>query len=169
MVYTSFVLLAAGLAAGADLAGPSWHTDYHRARQVSASQRRPMAVILGSGPAGWKDLNLDDNARSLLADHYVPVFIDTSTPAGMELSAAFEIRSGRGIVLSDHGGERQAFWHDGHLGGFDLVQNLQNVAIRQVASTTETLRRPSTTSFQPAAYQFTQPFFGGFGAAGCST
>jgi hypothetical protein len=171
-VYTSFFLLAAALAPGADLAG--WHTDYHGARRVSAHEHRPLAVIMGSGRAGWEQLHLDETARWLLTDHYVPVYIDTSTPDGRGLATAFGIRSGQGIVLSDHSGEHQAFWHEGRLPGSDLVQNLQRFATIQVAYTTETMRGPGTIYYpsgavQPTAYQFAQPFFGGYRGAACST
>jgi hypothetical protein len=177
-VYTSICLLAASVLSGADLVSPSWHTDYYRARQLSASEQRPLAVVLGSGRGGWEQLNLDETARRLLADHYVPVYIDTSTPEGGALTAAFDIRSGQGLVLSDRGGERQAFWHEGPLSSADLVHNLQKVAVLNVASSTQTTAGVRTSyyptgSVQPTGYanpypSLMQQNFGGF-AAGCST
>jgi hypothetical protein len=186
MLHTSMLLLAlAGTATPSEVAkeGPTWHRDYAKARQVGARAEKPLAVVLGTGESGWKDLGRDgglgEKARQLLADKYVCVYIDTSTKAGERLARDFEIPGGKGLVLSDRTGELQAFAHEGDLANADLVRHLQKYADpNHVVRTTETnparvsyyspaTTAPATTqpyypSAQPAFYP---SFGGGFGVA----
>lgn len=185
-VYTSMFLFAvAGLLPGVELAGPTWQTDYRRARQIGVNEQKPLAVILSSGQATREKLVLDATVRRILAENYVPVFIDTETGEGQRMAQAFDIRSGEGLILSDRSGNRQAFWHEGSLSSPDLTHYLQKYAVAQeTADTTETKNSthvsnyPSATAPAPrgtlAPYQsIVQPMmFGGFSggfSGGCST
>src|SRR5437868_6095413 len=58
-MYTSVVLfaLSGAVAAGDVVEAPSWLNDYSAARKQSASQQKPLAVVLASGNAGYNKLS----------------------------------------------------------------------------------------------------------------
>jgi hypothetical protein len=128
-MYTSILMVALSLAPSADLTAPSWSTDYFAASKQSARAKKPLAVFLGSGEAGYEQLDRDgkltDEAKGLLASKYVCVYVNTDTPQGKRLAKAFEMPNGRGIVISDRTGDVQAFRHEGDLSGRELVRNLE--------------------------------------------
>src|SRR6516162_7087789 len=131
-MYTSFLMLALSVAPSADLATPAWSTDYFAASKVSAAAKKPLAVVLGSGEAGYDQLDRDGKltaeAKGLLASKYVCVYVNTDTTEGQRLAKAFEMPNGLGIVISDRGGDLQAFRHEGGLSNAQLVRNLERYA-----------------------------------------
>lgn len=133
-MHTSVALVAlAGLVAAAPAApSPSWLTDYAAARAQGRRQDKPLAVFVGTGKEGWKDVcregRLGNEAQRLLADRYVCVYVDASKRSGRDLAADFEMNDGLGIVLSDHTGQLQAFRHEGDLSSQRLAEQLRRFA-----------------------------------------
>ena len=84
---------------------PGWRSDYHRAQTVGTAQKKPMALVFGSGPSGWNKIALEGKLEAatakLLADRYLCVYVDTTDPAGKTLAESFEMPKGLGVVLSD--------------------------------------------------------------------
>src|SRR5262249_11839992 len=78
---------------------------------------------------------------------YIPVFVNTDTDAGKRLARAFEMSSGKGIVISDRTGALQAFWHEGDLSNQNLARYLQRYSDPNLAVRT-TEMNPS----QPVSY-----------------
>ena len=110
-MYTSLILFA--LAAPAADDSLTWMRDYPAARRLAAEKNKPMAVFLGAGKLGYDKVvqgGLNQRTRQLLGS-YIPVFVDTSSEAGRKLAEQFEMSGGQGIVLSDRGGQLQAFRH----------------------------------------------------------
>src|SRR4051794_17356091 len=61
-MYTSLVLVAlAGSAPAPSLLArsPSWLGDYGAAYRLGRREHRPLAVVIGHGPAGWETLSKD--------------------------------------------------------------------------------------------------------------
>jgi hypothetical protein len=144
--------------------------------QQAKESRKPIAVVLGRGEAGWgklsKDGPLGSEAEQILAKCYVCLYVDTSRAPGKRLANAFEISQGSGIVISDSQGKLQAFHHEGNLSRADLVRYLRKYADpKRVVVATDT--NPSTrVSYYPSNSRprYVQPtyapvFFGGGG--GC--
>src|SRR4051794_33947192 len=83
---------------------PGWQTDYGTARQQAQKAGKPLAVVFGSGKAGYDKVareGLNAATRRVLSDEYVCCYVDVSTKGGQQLAAAFEITKGVGIVVSD--------------------------------------------------------------------
>lgn len=129
-MYTSLlaIVFTTHLAAAQGADPLTWTRDYAKAQQTGIAQSKPLAVVLGSGAQGWNQLaregSLNQETQNLLQSHYVPVFLDTATPEGKRLAEAFQIASGKGLILSDRQGQTQAFWHDGDLAGDVLAKQL---------------------------------------------
>ena len=112
---------------------------------MAAQDKKPVAVFLtrGQNVSTLVSGGLNEQAKSLLASNYIPVMVDTSTPEGQRLARAFEIREGQGLVLSDRGGARQAFWLQGSLTNQDLIRNLEKFANQTDIRMTEVAGRSS--------------------------
>jgi hypothetical protein len=145
-------------------ATPSWQSDYQAAKKRSADEKKPLAVLLGSGAAGWDALSqdgskIDPAIVEVLHNQYVPVYIDVTTEQGQKLADAFEMK--QGVVLSDRSGEKQAFRHDGVLASADLERNLRRFAeLDRAVTHTETLYRTEIRNYPAeAAYPSYAPGF----------
>ena len=165
-MYTSILLFALTAAPAADLSTPSWSTDYFAASKQSARARKPLAVVLGSGEAGWDKLDRDgkltEEAKGLLASKYVCVYVNTDTAEGKRLAKAFEMPNGRGIVISDRTGDVQAFRHEGNLSSRELARSLERYADPdRPVRVTETTATQRTSYYAPGASApgYTQPAF----------
>jgi hypothetical protein len=183
-MYTSLgmIALAASLLSSAVPESPTWRLRYDLARQEGREQGKPLAVVIGSGQRGYEDVSeqgkLSGQARQLLAQKYIPVYVDASTAAGQQLAAEFAIE-GTGIVLSDQSGAVQAFSHEGTLDNEVLAGYLQRFAEPgRVVRTTERARSqqvslypPQESYSAPAAptYSFAPAYFGGSFGGGCRT
>jgi hypothetical protein len=169
-MYTSMLLVAlTGFSAGAE-EGLTWHTDYGQARKQGQGDRKPLAVFVAPGKAGWtklaRDGKLGKEIEGTLQDSYVCVHVDSATPAGKKLAAALGLETGLGIVISDNTGELMAFYHEGDLTNRKLADYLKRFADPERAVTyTETNPAPVTTqAYYP---QFQPSNFGGGGRGGC--
>src|SRR5262245_41316842 len=132
-MHTSLALIALmGLMpTRASVDGPTWHNDYGQARKLGQDQRKPLAVVVGSGAQGYDLLcgngKLPAEARRLLADNYVCVYADTETERGRRLAADLAIQT-TGLVVSDRSGAYQAFHFRGTLNDEELARNLKRFA-----------------------------------------
>src|SRR5690242_14393065 len=111
---------------------PEWQDSYSTARQMGRQEGKPLAVFIGNGPNGWKRIaeqgDLSAEAKRILSDGYVCLYIDRTQPGGEQWAETFEIPSGRGLVLSSRNGEGQAFFHAGKLSAADLDERLAKYA-----------------------------------------
>lgn len=154
-MYTSIALVAlAGVSvAPTDVPAPQWVFDYWQGQERAQQEGRPLAVFIGRGAGGHeriaRDGRVSDEVRQLLADRYVPVYVDSSSRAGRELASQFGITQGSGLVISDRSGEVQAFNHDGSLTEADLERNLRRYADPNVVVRTTESNRVSRTSYYP--------------------
>ncbi len=170
-MYTSILLLALSVAPSADLATPSWSTDYFAASKLSAAAKKPLAVVLGSGEAGYDQLDRDGKltteAKGLLASKYVCVYVNTDTAEGHRLAKAFEMPNGHGIVISDRNGDLQAFRHEGDLSNATLVRSLERFAdpqrevVTTETATTQRIRYYAPPVTSAPLYPSAQIYFGG--------
>jgi hypothetical protein len=177
-MYTSVMCLAlsAGFVPSAAMipAAPSWRSDYSLAVKEGQRDKRPLAVFVGSGAEGWdrlsKDGGLDKEARELLRTHYVCVYLDSSKERDRRLADQLELSDGRGVVLSDVSGEKQAFWHAGTLSNEQLNHYLRKYSDpAQVVTRTEMVAqaRPQAQPVYSPPPAYYAPAFRSFG--GCST
>src|SRR5436190_4429539 len=107
-MYTSVMLIALSGCLSQATSVPSsspWSTDYGVAWNQAHAERKPLALLFGSGPGGWarlsKEGEMGKEARRLLESNYVCVYIDTREAAGSQLAKAYEVSGGLGLVLSD--------------------------------------------------------------------
>jgi hypothetical protein len=134
-MYTSVMLIALSgylsQAASVPRSSP-WTTDYSAAWTQAHAQRKPLALLFGSGHGGWEKLSKDGEigkeAKRLLESNYVCVYVNTREAAGNQLAKAYEISGGLGIVLSDRTGNLQAFRHEGDLANANLERYLRKYA-----------------------------------------
>jgi hypothetical protein len=157
-MYTSVVLVAfASLVAHAELvpARPAWVNDYSVAFERGITQHKPLAVFIGTGEAGWEKISnegsLSKEAKDLLADRYVCVYVNTEKATGRQLAEAFAISDQVGLIISDQSGKVQAFRHEGGLASRELEKYLKRYSDPdRVALTTET---KETLEYRPAPVQ----------------
>jgi hypothetical protein len=155
-MYTSILLVALSVTPAADVAAPSWSTDYGMASKQSATAKKPLAVVLGAGEEGYEKLDregkLTTEAKGLLASKYVCVYVNTDTPEGRRLAKAFEMSNGRGLIISDRSGDVQAFRHEGDLKSGDLVRYLERYSNpEREVRTTEGTTSQRSSSYEPSA------------------
>lgn len=132
-----------------------WQTDYNAAR--NGSDGKPLAVFIGSGTEGWnqvcKEGKLSPEVQKVLNGNYAYVYVDTGTREGKSLAAEFQI-SRVGVVISDHTGKFQAFWHDGKLTNKGLALYLNRYAdSERIVKTTDTIPAP-LPPYSPPSYPF---------------
>jgi len=184
-MYTSMLLLALTGTPAADADGLAWQSDYSAAKKQAQTDKKPMAVFIGSGQDGYQKLSKDGKlgkvVEQILTNNYIPVYIDSTTPAGKKLAQDFELTSGSGLVLSDRGGEMMAFYNEGSLTRADMLRYLEKYADPNVVVRgTETYPGTARSSYygpngQPngqGGYQSFYPNQGGyypnFGGGGCA-
>jgi hypothetical protein len=132
----------------------AWQSDYTKATEMAAAQKKPLAVVFGTGPDGSaKILGAAPSAEcmQLLADKYVCVYIDMATPAGKKLAEACSITSETGMIISDRACTTQVFWHQGSLAADALVRSLNRYCDPQVTVRTTETATTMRTSFYPTS------------------
>ena len=125
-----------------------WQADYFTACGKGRTAGKPLAVFFGPGADGWGKLTreggLSDEVIELLRSDYVAVHVDTSRATGKTWASRFEVPDGVGLVISDRGGDLQAFHHAGQLAGAELARYLRRyAATAHTVTTTETAMRPA--------------------------
>jgi hypothetical protein len=117
---------------------PNWNYDYELALQRAGAANKPVAVFIGTGKDGWKAIceegDLGQEARRLLAEHYVCVYVDASRAAQKELVQSFEADRSPLVVLSTRDRAYQAYRHSGALGNASLAKALRRYATEEAAS-----------------------------------
>jgi hypothetical protein len=136
---------------------PSWQSDYAKAQQIAGTQQKPIAVVFGQGVNGWQQLgggSLTEPASRLLAERYIPCYVDTGNPGGRALARQFDMDGSTGIVISDRTGKLQAFWHQGPLSADLMVTYLSRYSDpnRTVVTTDRNPAEPRFSSYPPATY-----------------
>jgi hypothetical protein len=124
-----FTAIVAGILLAGQNATPSWLNSYGEAKQQGAAQKKPLAVVFGSGANGWTKVVREaiptSEVMQLLADKYVCVYIDTASPTGKKIAQDFGVTGNVGMVISDRAGSLQAFWHQGDLTNKSMVRYLE--------------------------------------------
>lgn len=138
-MYTSFLTLVLTVQASTLGAEIAWSQDYAQARQQSAAESKPMAVILGNGQL--PEDGLTKEVSDLLSTYYVCVYVDTTSPKGKELATAFGMTTG--IVLSDRTGAFETYRQQGALTN-DLMPRLKIYSTGTIRTTN--YRAASTTN-----------------------
>jgi hypothetical protein len=196
-MYTSFVLVAlTGLAAApsANIEGTAWVTDYAAAYAQGQKEKKPLAVVFGSGKAGADALCKDGTDKEILEamkTAYIPVYIDMDREAGKKLAEEFKVSAGPALVLTDRDLDNIALRHKGAVAKAELLKGLKRYAepervvqatetditaeVRFYPSATPAATSSSIPSYTPAyAPGYTPgyapaygPVYGGFGG-GCA-
>ena len=151
-MYTSVMLVALSGSVVASYAAHdlAWQTDYAQARKMGESERKPLAVFIGTGATGYdkvcRDGKLSAEVQKLLADNYICVYVDASTPAGEKLVKELAMTQPMGLVISDRTGQLQAFYHQGDLPETAMTQWLRRFADPNVVVRTTVVNDDSRVS-----------------------
>ena len=89
-MYTAMALVA--LTMGNLTPSPAWLDDYRAAQAKVTVAGKPMAVFVGTGKDGYQAAvrdGFDPAVSKLLAEKFVCLYVDSSTPKGKALAAAF--------------------------------------------------------------------------------
>lgn len=160
------VVLASAVFAGQG-GTPTWHNSYNKAQELGASQKKPLAIVVGSGANGWtkivKDGTPPAEATQMLAQKYICVYVDTATSQGKKLASDLGITLTTGLILSDRTAALQAFWHQGDLSNQALTQYLQKYSDANVVVTTTETVNSVRTSFYPS---YGTPSYGTYSSGG---
>jgi hypothetical protein len=153
-MYTSLTVLALSsfLAAVPVKNSPSLLADYNAALQKGKTERKPLAVFIGSGQKGYEKVVADGKwtgrMKDILAKEYVVLYVDTRKEEGQKWARAFGLD--KGVVISDRSTTMQAFRHEGTLARRDLRHYLVKFADPDlVVRTTMTHSPPVTESYSP--------------------
>lgn len=172
-MYTSMVLVALSSfsVSAAEIGEPTWK-EYVAARKLGQTEKKPLAVFVGSGKAGWNKLSQDGKlgkeTKRLLANHYICAYVNTDEETGKRLAADLEFKDSPGIVISDHEAKVQAFRHDGELADDDLNRFLRRYADPERAVRTTETKGSERVSYYPAdngapaAQPGSYPYYGGY-------
>jgi hypothetical protein len=156
-MYTSIVCVALVVLVPepATAESPTWATDYAQAQKAGQQAGKPLAVFVARGREGYDQVaqegQLSPEARRLLAENYVSVFVNTDTPAGRRLAASFNLGESPGVVLSDRTGDYQAFHYTGKLTDGELVSCLKRFADPNVV-----VRNTVTSPYERVSYDSPQ-------------
>jgi hypothetical protein len=164
MITSTFaaVVLCAALANEAAVT-PTWETSYARASETAIAQRKPLAVFIGRGEAGYSRVvggGMPTEAGRLLASNYVALYVNTDTAAGKALAGSFGVSEG--LVISCRGCQVQALKFGGAVPAMELSGYLTKYAAADVAVTTT--ERAGTAVVAAAA-----PVVSGCASGNCGT
>ena len=130
---------------------PTWETSYARASETAIAQRKPLAVFIGRGEAGYSRVvggAMPTEADRLLASNYVALYVNTDTADGKALAGAFGVSEG--LVISCRGCQVQALKYGGAVPAMELAGYLTKYGAAGVAVTT-TERAGTAVVAAPAA------------------
>ena len=139
MTSSSLAALVLGAALGKTetTVAPAWETSYARAAEAAVAQRKPLAVFLGRGEAGYTKVvggDMPSEAGKVLAANYVALYVNTETAEGQRLAGAFGVNEG--LVISCRGCQVQALRHGGPVPAVDLAAYLTRYSADNVSVTT---------------------------------
>lgn len=160
-MFTSSVsaALISGLMASGSLESAQWRTSYRDAAAAATQARKPIAVFITAGnPGKLVTGGLGQETAKLLRDGFVPLSVDTATPAGKQLAASFNLTEG--LVISDRTGGLQALRHGGGVSDAELKSYLERFAGTAAVATTEYRGAASAVVAQPTPVyqsQYVQP------------
>jgi hypothetical protein len=163
-MYTSLTVLALSsfLAAIPAKSSPSLLADYNAALRKGRTERKPLAVFIGSGQKGYERVCQDgqwtERMKKILAKDYVVVYVNTRKKEGQKWARAFGLD--QGVVLSDRTTEMQAFRHEGTLTSRELVRYLVKFSDPDLVvrtTTTHTESAPVSYSPPPPVYRAVGP------------
>jgi hypothetical protein len=167
-MYVSVFLLALAHSVSSVSPLPAWQSDYAKSIQIAKESRKPVAVVIGSGQDGWKNISssgaLSKDVCKLLADSYVCTYVDATDPRNQKLVKDFDAKQFPTLVVSDRGGALQLHRQVGPHDAGQLQSTLQRLASNEVQAGTvvqQSYYQPSgqQPSYQPAPYY--QPTWGG--------
>lgn len=159
MFSTSLAVAAlSGLLATGSLAGSnSWQTDYRAALQLSASQQKPLVVVIRSGGASqlFQNPTAPQEALNVVRQSYIGLSVDPQTAQGRQLAELFRMQEG--LVISDKTGNVQALRYEGTL----EVPQVTTYLTRYAASS----QPPVQTEYvYPAGHQANRGLFPNLGS-----
>jgi len=168
-MYTSVILVALAGSMASSQPGLTWQQDYVQARTVAQNEKKPLAVFVGSGAAGYDKISregkLSADLQKQLAENYVCVYVDNSTPAGQKLAADLAITN-VGLVLSDRTTNLQAFHHNGDLSDADLTRAVTRFADPSVVVNTTATNASTQISMYPPNGSLNGGMMGTYGNPG---
>jgi hypothetical protein len=161
-MYTSALIFAlSGFLSHAAIVAPppSWHNDYSSALEKCVSDKKPLAIVVGSGTGGWqsvsKDGELDKDVKQLLELSYVCVYIDIGTESGKKMATSLRVDAGPALIIGDRSGTNQAFRHKGTLSADQLTTTLKKYTkVGDVVTSTDTVPVSTVTSQPPSTAIF---------------
>ncbi len=136
--------------------------DYRQARMIATREQKPLAIFVGRGENAWRTVvhgAPDADARALLAQRFVLVYVDQGTDYGQEMAASFGLTGRSGMVISSRGGDLMAYRHEGGITAADLTRMLSFYgADGRIVTMTETnavavAPPPAPIYVAPAVYQ----------------
>ena len=131
----------------------SWESSYGQGQQQATAEKKPLVVVFGPGANGWTKVVRAEapatEVNKLLAEKYVCVYVDTSSPAGQQLAQTFAVTGGVGLVISDRNGSSQAFWHQGDLTNERMIHYLAKYADPAVTVSHTETAFTQRTSYYP--------------------
>ena|SRR5947209_3457052 len=164
-------LMAALLPAHHASLAPAWLHDYQKARELGSRENKPLVVVIGSGKTDWANLakpaEQDETINQTLRSSYVCLFVDTDTTDGQQLARSFEM-SGPGLVISNRGGEMQAYRKAGEVPAGELAKELVNYT-DDVYVARKIAPPPAAPAPAPVQTYYQPSYFGGFGGGGCAS
>jgi hypothetical protein len=151
----------------------SWHLDYSTGLDRAVKDKKPVAIIVGSGLKGWQEISksgeLSQESRRLLDDSFVCVYVDASTESGKKMAGALSVGSGPALVIGDRSGTNMAFRYKGALTQDQLATTLKRFAqVGHVATVTESaVESPTPVSTPNQPYNYPNYFGPGSIGGGC--
>src|SRR5262245_41290351 len=104
-------------------------TDYGQALKQAATEKKPMAVLIGKGDVFAKlmaDSSMSADAKKILSEKYVCVSVNVDTEAGKTLAGQFQLTDG--LVISSAGGTHQAYRQAGTVSAAELAKQTATYA-----------------------------------------
>ena len=171
----ALMVLASNLAT-ANVASPTFSTDYSHARSEVATQRKPMAVFVGTGKDGWNQVvtqsPMDTTVKDMLASKFVCLYIDRNTTQGKDLAQKFDLADSDGLVISDRSGNLQAYSHQGKLETSEITRVLTTYAAPEmpVQKTESNIPAPTPAPvYVPAPVMMSYPATSGCANGRCGS
>src|SRR5438094_6788851 len=153
-----FAAFCTGTASAQDVV---WKESYFEAPDHGQKVNRPLAVFVGTGATGFQQIvqngGFSSDVRKILANEYIPVYLDADQAENQRLIRDLGITSKKGLILSDRECGSQAFFHDGTLSETELRSQLWRFADPSIVVRSTATTSSGRYSFYPAQPQFAVP------------